>query len=165
MKTINAFELKTKIAALLRDVPELSEEDMLRLDTLDGEVDFKDAMSIILDDITSDEAMVIGIELLIKDWRSRKERLEFKIAGRRKLAKEFMDQVNLRKLVLPGGTFSVRAGQPSVQIIDSAFLPESFWRIKREPNLAAIKEALREGNEVPGACLNNSPDTLAILRK
>lgn len=165
MKTINAFELKTKIAALLLEYPELVEDEDLRLDTLEGETDFKDVLAIIVDDINSAAAMQDAIELRIKDLKSRKERFEFRERGWRKLAKELMDQASLRKLQLPESTLSIRAGQPSVQITDQSFIPTEFWRIKREPNIAAIKEALKDGQDVPGAVLNNSPDQLAILKK
>jgi hypothetical protein len=76
-----------------------------------------------------------------------------------------MDAAQLRKAVLPEGTLSIRPAPRGVRIIQPDFIPEQFWRVKREPNLSAIKTALEAGTDVPGAALSNAPDVLAIITK
>ena len=41
----------------------------------------------------------------------------------------------------------------AVQIVDEDAIPEEFIRIKEEPDKVSLKEALKEGHEIPGAFL------------
>jgi hypothetical protein len=109
--------------------------------------------------------MQVALDERIKDLKSRSDRFHQREQGWRKLAFDLMNAASLRKMQLTEATLSIRHGQPSVQIIDQAFLPADMWRVKKEPNLSAIKEALKDGKSVPGAVLNNSPDQLVILTK
>jgi hypothetical protein len=76
-----------------------------------------------------------------------------------------MEAAGLRKAVLPEATLSIRPSPQAVRIIHPEFIPEEFWRVKREPNVSQIKAALKVGLDVPGASLSNAADTLAILTK
>jgi hypothetical protein len=73
-----------------------------------------------------------------------------------------MEAANLSKLVLPAATLSLRPTGPAVRILDDKKIPEAYWRVKREPNLVAIKAALLDGELVAGATLSNGGQTLAI---
>ena len=162
---VNIFELKNRIRALLAEYPELVDDEDVRLDTLEGETEIKDVLAIILEDIKEASSMQDAIALRIKDLKSRAERFVMREQGWRKLAQDLMQTANLRKVQLTEATLSIRATPPAVHIIDQTFLPEQFWRVKKEPNLSLIKETLKAGTDVPGAALSNSPDTLAILSK
>ena len=162
---INPFELKQQIQNLLLVFPELVDDEDARLMTMESETDLKEVLTIVLDDIMEAKAMQVAIDERIKDLKTRGDRFYQREQGWRKLAFDLMGAASLRKMQLPTATLSVRNGQPSVTIIDQAFLPENMWRVKKEPNLSLIKETLKGGKEVPGAVLNNSPDTLAVLTK
>ena len=164
-KAINPIELKVQIQSLMREFPEIAEDPDLRLDTLEGETELFEVLAVVLSDIRQAAAMVMATEMRISDLKARRDRYEAQERGWRKFAKELMDTANLRKVMLPEATLSIRNGQPSVRITDEKVLPENYWRIKAEPNISAIKEALKAGTEIPGAVLNNAPDTLAILTK
>jgi hypothetical protein len=162
---INPFELKQQIANLLLVFPELADDEDARLMSMESETDLKEVLTVVLDDIMEAKAMQVAIDERIKDLKARGDRFYQREQGWRKLAHDLMNAASLRKLQLPTATLSVRNGQPSVTIIDQAFLPENFWRVKREPNISAIKDALKSGTEVPGAVLNNGSETLAVLTK
>jgi hypothetical protein len=49
-----------------------------------------------------------------------------------------------------------------VQITDEDAIPDAYCRIKREPSKTLIKEALLDGEEVPGAVLDNGGETIRI---
>ena len=147
------------------EFPELAEDEDLRLDTLEGETNLFDVLAIIVDDIRNATTMQEAIDIRLRDLKFRLERYEQRERAWRKLAKQLMDVANLRKVTLTEATLSIRHGQPSVQIVDQSFLPDALWRIRKEPNLSMIKDMLKSGKNVPGAVLNNSPDTLTILTK
>ena len=162
---INPFELKTKIQAMLAEFPELNDDEQFKLDTLEAETDLFEVLSMTLSHIRQATTMQDAIDLRLKDLKARKERYEQREEAWRRFAKQLMETAHLRNIVLTEATMSIRNGQPSVRIIEEMLLPKKFWRVKREPNVAAIKDALKSGTEVPGAALNNAPDTLTITTK
>lgn len=59
-------------------------------------------------------------------------------------------------------TASVGAASAGVVVTDEAALPETYIRVKREPNKDAIRRALLAGEAVPGALLGNAKSRLTI---
>jgi hypothetical protein len=53
-------------------------------------------------------------------------------------------------------TFAVRKNPPKVEVVDEALIPPEFISYTPVINKAAIKDALEEGKEVPGAELVQS---------
>jgi Siphovirus Gp157 len=74
-----------------------------------------------------------------------------------------MEAADLRKAVLAEATLSIRPAPQAVRLINPDVLPADYFRVKREPDVAGIKAALKAGADVPGAALSNAADTLAIL--
>lgn len=56
------------------------------------------------------------------------------------------------KLKTPQAVISTRHSE-SVEILDEEALPDEFFRVKREPNKTAIKEAIKGGAAVEGAII------------
>jgi len=56
-------------------------------------------------------------------------------------------------------------GKESVRVTDPALLPLEFWRVKSEPDLAAIKAALAAGQDVTGARVERGAPSLRIVAK
>ncbi len=46
----------------------------------------------------------------------------------------------------------VKTNPPSCKV-DESLLPEGFWKVKREPDIAKAKQAIQAGAEIPGAWL------------
>jgi hypothetical protein len=101
----------------------------------------------------------------VTELRGRQARFERREEFCRKLLMRIMDAAALRKAVLPEATLSIRPGAAAVRITAEDFIPAQFWRVWREPDLSAIKSALKAGTDVPGTVLTNGADTLAILVK
>ncbi len=64
---------------------------------------------------------------------------------------------------LKAGIFKLRfqPTTPAISIIDESALPEKFWIVWREASKQAIKEAIRNGEEVPGIEIQRG-ETLVI---
>lgn len=76
--------------------------------------------------------------------------------------KEQMDEWQIRKVSGKLFTFAVQKNPPSVEIVDEAAIPAEFINYPPTVNRQAIKEALTEGKEVPGAKLNTEKTHLVI---
>jgi len=64
-----------------------------------------------------------------------------------------MNQVGLRKSKGERFTVGIQANPARVVLDDETQLPESFWAVKRTPDTAQVRDALKGGQEVPGAHL------------
>jgi hypothetical protein len=97
------------------------------------------------------------------------ERLQALKAGRAKLAQglrdyllDNMERSGIQKITCPLFSLSIRHNPPSVEVLDRAALPLSYWRTPEPrppvaaPDKAAIKAALQSGVDVPGAKLTQS---------
>ena len=109
--------------------------------------------------------MQTAIAARMDDLKARRDRWALREEAWRKMAQRLMNVASLRKVQLPEATLSIRSSPPAVRIIDESFIPESFIRVVRSPNIMEIKKALKDGQDVPGAALSNNPDTIAILTK
>jgi len=152
-------------ADLLAEYPELIEDGATLSDTLEGETDLPDVLARIIRDARRDEAMADGLGTLIKDEQDRKSRLTARAEKRRRIAQALMDAVEMGKLEQPDFVASIRSVPPKVEITDEAALPETFVKIVRSPDKTAIKDALKRGEQVPGAVLGNGSTTLAITTR
>lgn len=59
----------------------------------------------------------------------------------------------------------LQRGGARVEITDEDALPDTFWRVKREPDKALVKALMAKGQDIPGAALVQSPPTLIITAK
>ena len=84
-------------------------------------------------------------------------------AKRRVLARDVMDEVNLSKITAPDFTVSVRAGVPSLVVVDERQIPETFFE-PRPPKLnrQALMEELKGGATIAGALLEQAESTLTV---
>jgi hypothetical protein len=77
-----------------------------------------------------------------------------------------MEQVDLKKIVEPDFTISVRLGSPGVVVTSEAEIPDSYT-VPQSPKIdrRKILDALKGGADVPGAVLSNSKNTLSVRIK
>jgi hypothetical protein len=62
-------------------------------------------------------------------------------------------------------TVSIGRGSPKVIITDEAALPPDCVETVVKPSKKAIAAALKEGRDVPGACLSNLMPHLIVSRR
>jgi len=164
VKRIDPAIFRAQVAALLAEYPELDDED-LRRDVIEGETEVFETLSIVLGDVREAQTFQTAIRDRIEPLRARLARFERREEFSRKLLMRIMDAATLRRATLAEATLSIRPAQQAVRIINPELLPADYFRIRREPDLAAIKTALKTGADVPGAALSNAADTLAILSR
>jgi len=57
------------------------------------------------------------------------------------------------KFKTPLFSFGIQANAPAVEIFSESKLPSEYFRVKREPDKSAIKDALKAGKDVAGCRL------------
>ncbi len=156
--------VRMQIEQLIREYPELAEDETLRADMLEGCTSMHDELNLLLDAYFEKEAFVEGAKVQAANLRKRIDRFEQASEATKRIMFSILQAAGLKKVVLPDATLSIRTGTPKVIVTDEAALPDILCRIKREPNKTAIKAALELG-EVPGALLSNAEDNLTIRTK
>ena len=146
----------------------LAEHDdpQLLLDTIEGQTDLAEACVVVFEETLEDETLLAGVDATIKTLQDRKSRIERSIATRRNIILMAMDKAGLQVIKAPLATLSMRETPPKVQISEEASIPSRFWK-PADPKLdkAAVTEALKAGETVPGASLSNGGITLSIRVK
>jgi hypothetical protein len=160
-------ETHTYLAAkerLLATWPDLDSDTLA--DTLEGITDLHEMIAAVVRSALVDEALVSGLRLRLDDMKERLSRLEIRGAKKRQLAFEAMSEAGLKKLEQEDFTASLRAGPLSLVIAAEDEIPQDYW-IPQPPKLArqALLNALKQGNEIPGAVLSNPKPSLSVRTK
>lgn len=151
-----------EIQALFATVPEIADDEDLRRDMIEGATDATELLRRIVRMRADAEALAAAVKVQEHELRQRRERFDARADAMKSLAERIMNAAVSSKITLPEATLSFRATPPAVVIADDAALPESMWRVRREPDKAAIKEALQRGETIPGAHLSNGGRALTI---
>lgn len=154
--------VEQQVQALLNEHPELIGDEELKVDMLQGSTDFYELVEKIHRNIMENTALLQGLHDLVDGLNKRKNVLGNRIDFQRALIKRLMEVSEQRSIDLPAAKISLGKSPAKVIITDEAAIPEEFVRVKREPNKTAIKEALVEGKDVPGATLSNGGTSLTI---
>jgi hypothetical protein len=157
--------IRHQVDGLLAAYPELVEDEVLRLDMIEGSTDLVDFVRRLERSRQEASALTEAIAMNVDALRARAARFERREQAIRDLMFRMLELAHLKKLEMPEATVSVRVGVPKVIVTDEAALPDEFCRIKREPDKGKIKAALADFQAVPGATLSNAEDTLAIRVK
>jgi len=138
----------------------------LLLDTIEGETNLAEACAFVLEQTHEDEILIEGLDAKIKELQTRKGRMEKSIESRRGIILMAMDKAGLQTIRSPLGTMTARPTPPKATITDEAIIPAKFWK-PSDPRLdrAAVAEALKAGEAVPGASLSNGGVQLSIRIK
>jgi len=164
MQKIDARELQQQIANLYLEYPELREDDeMLRLDMLEGSTDLHEMATVIVNSISDARALFEGTDARLDELKARKARFKARIEFLRTMLLRIMQFAEVKKIELPVATISQRSGQPQITgdvSIDN--LPMDLCKVTVEPDRVKIREALLAYRDLPGISLSNAPPTLAI---
>jgi len=159
--------LEREIENLIASYPELAEDETLRADMIAGSTQSEEVLSKVVNRMQEAEAMVSAIIKRKNDLDARAARFDRQADAMRALAFRIMQAANLRKMPLPEATLSIRVNPPSVVISDESQIPAEFTITKTETRIdrAKLKEALKDGATVPGACLSNGSESLSVRSK
>jgi len=146
------------------DHPDLDDETLA--DTVEGLTDLNEIVSAIIRSTLLDQALAAGLRLRMKEMQERLDRLEDRAAKRRAVARDAMTEADIKKIMAPDFTVSLRDGSPSLTVIDEAVIPGSFW-LPQPPKLdrQAILSELKRGGDIPGASLSNAGPVLSVRAK
>lgn len=152
-------ELKKR---LLESLPDLEDDPECLLDTLEGLSNIKEQLAGLIRSALLDEANAQGIEQYSKKLIDRKGLLAARAKKKRTIALHYMCDLGLKKIDAPDFAATRRNTPAGVSIYNEDQLPEEFIRTKTEPDKAAIRAALKEGQDIPGAQLGNASETLMV---
>jgi len=146
---------------LRADDPQIDEQTLA--DTLEGLTDLHEILIAIISAALTDEALAAGLKRRIADMQGRLERLEYRAAKRKKIAKDAMVEFDLKKLTAPDFTASIRPGMPALMVIDEAAVPKIYWE-PREPRLnrQGLLTDLKDGAAIQGVTLSNPEPVLCV---
>lgn len=166
-------EVITKVGEELAKYQEIKDilqaediDEQCLLDTLEGETDLHEMLCGVAEQITENMSMIAGIDTHIKALQDRKSRLTDTSKTLRNIIAMTMDRAGLKTVTGPLFTLSVRAITPGLGEIDEAEIPTRFFA-QPEPKLdkKALLAALKDGEDIPGARLNNGGIGLTIRTK
>ena len=155
---IRFVELRRRLLELHPDL-----DDQTLADTLEGATNLKAALAALIRSALDDEWLAKALKERIETMRARLSRLEARASSKRQAAVETMESTDLRKLVEPDFTASVRVGPLSVAITREDDLPLEFLVPQPpKPDKRAILDALTHGAAVPGALLAQPKISLSV---
>ncbi len=153
--------LRERLAA---DFPDVDEE-CLR-DTLEGLTNLTDLLAEVLRSALEDQAFGSALRSRIGDMQVRLTRIEDRARKKRDLVCSVMERADLKKVMEPDLTLSLRPARPPLAVVDEEAIPRDYWKAQA-PKLdrQGLIAALSAGRDVPGALLGNAPMTISVRTK
>jgi hypothetical protein len=151
-----------EIDRLLESYPELQDDELLRLDTIEGETDALEIAARLVRWHNHAKAMEKAVAQERADLFKRQERYKHQTENAKTTIETLMRAMDVRKLELAGATVSMRAGSESVVVDDVDELPQGCFSIERKADKAAIKASIKAGDTIPGARLERGADTISV---
>lgn len=132
-------------------------------DTLEGLTDLHEIVATVVRAAVADEALASGLKDYIRSLEERLGRLSERAAERRRIARDAMLEVAIKKITAPDFTLSIRPGSPSVIVVEGAAIPEPYWQ-PQQPKLNRLKllADLKSGVAIPGVHLSNPEEILSV---
>jgi hypothetical protein len=103
--------------------------------------------------IRNAEGDLMVLEAEIKKLERKKEIVANKIKALEKRLSSGLKLAETTEVKTSIFTVKFSKTPESVKILDESALPADLLRVKTEPDKTAIKAAIKEGRDVPGACL------------
>src|SRR5215467_1104342 len=86
--------------------PQIDEQTLA--DTVEGLTDLHDILAAVIRAALADQALANGLASRIGEMQARRDRLQDRATKRRQIAKDVMVELDLKKLVAPDFTASIR---------------------------------------------------------
>lgn len=155
-----AIDYRMTREMIKRAFPEADEQTLA--DTTEGLTTIHEQVGFVIGSAKEDDMLAEALHKRIEELEGRWERISRRSQNKRRAVQSALELANLKKLELPEFTVSLRNVPPAVIILDEDKVPEEYripsWRLNRQ----SIKEALKEGVDVPGATMSNGGITIAI---
>ena len=159
------FRKHLRFRDLIRDeFPNLDDETLA--DTLEGETDLRPMLAELVRSALDDEALSSGLSTRLAEMKARVQRLELRGEKKRELARRVMAEAEIRKLVEPDFTASLRQGAPPLEVLAEERIPPTYWK-PQPPKLdrLGLMAALKRGDAIEGAALGAAQVQLNVRTK
>ncbi len=153
--------LRERLAA---DFPDVDEECLH--DTLEGLTTLTDMLAEVLRSCLEDQSLASALRSRMSDMQERCARFDERARKKRELVCTVMEQAELKKLMEPDFTVSLRPARAPLMFIDEEAIPGNYW--KPQPaklDRMGLISVLSNGRDIPGAVLGNPPMTIAVRTK
>lgn len=157
-----AEDVAREINLLLAEYPQLTSDEDLMRDTLEGNTRFNEIMDRLLLEMRDNETLAEATSQRIGKLRERQTRMTHRVQFYRALMHRLLTLTGLKSVALSEAKVSVVNSPEKVIITDESAIPDALMKIVREPNKTAIKNALKTGQHVPGATLSNGGTTISV---
>lgn len=151
---VSLYELEQQYRYLLDDdasTPEDLEAWNVLLDQMTGAIDVKVTnIALVVKQLQAEEA-AIGEE--IKRLQEKKRARSNKVDRLKAYMLEGMTLAGIDKTTDVRAEVRVQNNPPKVRIFDETAIPDSWWKVKREPDVSKIKDALKDGTQIAGVSL------------
>lgn len=127
---------------LLGTWPELADDSDTLLDTLSGLDNFEEECVAVMRQVAEREAYAKALGELMTGMHERKQRLENGAKWLRAAVLHAMTEAKVPRIKAADMSLSVSPGKPRLVIADPTAVPEALLRVKKEPDMVAIKEWL-----------------------
>jgi hypothetical protein len=162
---IDAQFVRGQIERLKVAFPELVEDADFLADMVEAET----ALDIVVTKLFREQrdagAFANAVREQEKELAERRSRFERRQEMDRSLILSLMQSANMTKLMLAEATLSISTLPPKPIVDDEASVPDELCNFNRWPNMAAIKAAVKAGENVPGVHMSNGGTTLTIRIK
>jgi hypothetical protein len=141
--------------------PQIVEQTLA--DTVEGLTDVHDIVAAIVRAALADEALAIGLKNRIAEMQDRLARLQDCALKRRQIAKDVMLELDIRKIIAPDFTVSIRPGMPSLLVLDEAVVPSIYWQpVAPRLNRQGLLNELKDGADIKGVTLSDPEPVLSV---
>ena len=168
---MNPHSLKHELSSHLMFRERLREafpdaDDECLQDTLEGLTNLPEMLSEVLRSLLADEDFVGALKKRIGEMQARSARLAERAKKKRDLVSQVMADAEIKKLVQPDFTVSLRASRAPLVVVDEDLIPDAYWR-PQSPKLdrQALTTVLAAGRDVEGAVLGNPAMTISVRTK
>jgi len=141
--------------------PHIDEQTLA--DTVEGLTDVHDIVAAIVRAALADEALATGLKNRITEMQDRLARLQDCALKRRQIAKDVMLELDIRKIIAPDFTVSIRPGMPSLLVLDEAVVPSIYWQpVAPRLNRQGLLNELKDGADIKGVTLSDPEPVLSV---
>lgn len=152
-------------AKALREALRAMNDEELTADTIEGETNLHEGIAAVMAMVTDAEILEDGLKAKIEQLEGRKAGIGRRIDGLRTIIAQAMEIGGIKTLPLPEATLSFAATPPKLIVTDESLIPTRFWK-PSDPKLdrAALNQALKDGEAIPGVTRSNGGSALKIRR-